>query len=274
MHRLLLCLPLCLILGSDRHQEPPTSQPDRPTLVLKDDGGALPKPAEMEKLAKNDPLAFLENCLKRYDREVKGFTCVMQKQELIDGKLHPTEVMDVAFRNSPHAVYMEWQQGVRRAERVLFVVGENDDKMLCRPAGKLARAVAGDVVSRDVDGPDARSAGRYSLKEFGLRKALERVIVEWKAAREEGTLQVEYLGIKKVKEAGDRPCYTLRRTSKKPDRDGISECVLHIDTETWLQDGCVLKDEKGNLLGAYYWRDIKVNPQFKENQFKRAALIP
>jgi hypothetical protein len=212
--------------------------------------------------------------LKRYNREVKGYRCILQKQEFIDGKLYPTEVMEVCFREKPHSVYMAWKEGTRRAERVLYVKGANDDKMLCRPAGKAARFLAGDVVARDVDGADARAAGRYSLKEFGLKNALARTHSDWSIAREEGDLQVEYLGVKKLKEAGDVPCYAFRRTQKKPDREGVAECTIYIDTKNWLSVGTVLKDEKGNLLGAYYWRDLELNPDFKKDQFEKSALTP
>lgn len=271
MHRLLLCLPLALAMGSDRLEfEADSREPDR--VVLADDGAALPKPAELERLAKENPLVILENALKRYSREVKGYTCTFQKQELIDGKLYPTEVIDVCFREDPHSVYFAWREGMRKAERVLYVSGANNDKLLIRPAGKGIRLIAGDIVSRDLDGPDARSSGRYTLKQFGMKLAAQRTYDEWKAARED--VQVEYLGIKKVKEAGDRPCYVLRGTLKKPDGNGISECTTYIDTETWLQVGSVLKGDKTSLLGAYYWRSIKLNPEFQKSQFERAALAP
>jgi hypothetical protein len=270
MHRILLCLPLCLLMGSDRPQFAVLAEPKN----FKDDGGALAKPADLERLAKDSPLTVFENCLKRYSREVKTYRCILQKQEFIDGKLYPTEVMEVCFREEPHSVYMSWKDGTRRAERVLYVKGENADKMLCRPAGKAARFIAGDMVARDVDGTDARAAGRYTLKEFGMKMGLARSHADWSVAREEGTLQVEYLGVKKLKEAGDVPCYTFRRIQKKPDRDGVAECLIYLDTERWLPVGTVLKDEKGGLLGAYYWRDIELNPKFKKEQFEKAALTP
>jgi hypothetical protein len=262
MHRLLLLVPLFLLMGSEPPNVPaPPGSRDIASPDLKDDGKALPNAPKMERLAENDPLKFLEECLIRYKREVKGFTCIFQKQELIGDKLYPVEIIDVAFRDNPHSVYMAWQQGTRRAERVLYVAGEHGNKLLIRPAGKLARAVAG-------------ASGRYTLPQFGLRKAMERVLVEWEAASKDGDLGVKYLGIKKVKEAGDRPCYVLRRVAKKPDRDGIQECTIYVDTQNWLQVGTILKDEKGNLLAEYYWRDIKLNPEFRKNQFTRAGLNP
>src|SRR5262249_17504828 len=131
--------------------------------VVKDNGTALPTAEEMERLARNDVLAFFEQTLRRYGREVKGYSATLQKQETIDGKLYPTEVCEVRLREKPYAIYMAWKSGMRQAERVLYAEGENNGKLLARPSGALARAVVGDVVSRDVEGAEARSSGRYSL---------------------------------------------------------------------------------------------------------------
>lgn len=269
----MLCLPLCLCLGSDR----PTEIPVPPTAVVradevKDNGGELPTAAELERLAKQDPIAFLEACLRRYAREVKGYNLTMQKQERLSGKLHATEVIEVRFVEKPHSVHFTWIEGARLAERALYVEGENDGKMLARPRGIAARLVAGDVVSRDVTGPDARQSGRYALNEFGLKKATERILVSWKKAKEAGELQVEYLGVQKIKEAGDRACHVLRRASKSPENDGVVETTLYVDVETWLQAGAILKDKDGMLIGAYYFRDVRLNPDFKKDHFSRAAL--
>jgi len=275
MQRIILCLPLCLCLGSDRRAEPPAL----PTAVVradvvKDNGGELPTAAEFEKLAKLDPIAFLEAALRRYAREVKSYSLTMQKQERLAGKLHPTEVIAVRFVEKPHSVQFTWVEGARLAERALYVEGENDGKMLARPRGVAARLVAGDIVSRDVAGPDARQSGRLTLNEFGLKKATERILVSWKKAKEAGDLQVEYQGIQKMKEAGDRPCHVLKRVSKTPENDGVVETTLYMDVETWLQAGAVLKDKDGMLIGGYYFRDVRLNPEFKKDAFSRAALKP
>ena len=56
--------------------------------------------------------------------------------------------------------------------------------MLARPEGKLARRVAGDVVSRDPEGRDAKQSGRYTLKEFGMYIGARRTFESWKAAQD------------------------------------------------------------------------------------------
>ena len=50
--------------------------------------------------------------------------------------------------------------------------------------------------------------------------------------------------------------------------------TIYIDKETWLQVGTVLKGDGGKLVGEYFFRDLKLNPEFKPDQFLRAALKP
>src|SRR5205807_568824 len=129
------------------------------------------------------------------------------------------------------------------------------------------------TVKRDPEGADAKKAGRYNLKEFGLKMGLQRTLASFKAAQKEGALHVEYLGRKKVPEAGDRECFVLKRTRyKHPEADGITEQTLSVDTQTWLLVGTVLRGEEGELIGAYYFRDIRLNPTFDKDQFTKDAV--
>jgi hypothetical protein len=238
------------------------------------DDAARSANAKMAQLAKNDPIAFLTECLARYDREVKGYRAVMQKQERIGGRLQPKEIINVCFKEKPHSVLLVWIEGARRAERALYVDGENNGKMLARPNGLIARKVAGDIVERDVDGPDARQSGRYPLSEYGIKKGTERTLAAWRAARDERALHVEYLGEQRVREAGDRLCYKLRRRNARPENDGVTELTIYVDKENLLQVGSVLKGGGGKLIGEYFFRDIELNPAFSDGQFERGALSP
>src|SRR5262249_36101594 len=195
---------------------------------------------------------------------------VMQKQERIGGKLQRTEVIDVAFRDKPHSVLLRWVEGARLAAASLYIEGENDGKMLVRPAGLVLGGLTGE---RDPGGEQAKQSGRYSMREFGLKKGTERILKTWKAARDKDELHVEYLGERKVKEAGDRTCYALRRDRyARPENDGVLEVTVYVDKETLLQVGSTVKGEEGKLLGDNFFRDIHLNPEFKPDQFTREAL--
>jgi hypothetical protein len=275
MRRYLIGLPFCFLFlapfNDDQRRVPvPPSSSGGEERKTADDHKPLPSDEEMKRLAREDPIAFLENCLRRYQREVKGYTLLLEKQERINGELRKKEIIEVCFREEPHSVLMRWLDGARRASQALYVEGENDGMMLVRPNGRLLGRL---IVAKDPEGEEARDSGRYTLKEFGLRKGTERVLKTWKAARDNGTLFVEYLGEERVKEAGDRVCHVLRRSRyQKPEADGVTEVTVYIDKETWLQVGSVLKGKDGELIASYFFRDIKLNPEFRPNPFRREAL--
>jgi hypothetical protein len=272
MRRILLILPLCLIVAPSRPAAGPASRGPVPEADVHL-GDALPSAKQLEELARNDAIAFLKSCVLRYEKEVQGYQAVLVKQEFVNGKLNPVETVDVWFRDDPYSVLMRWQgECPGRADRALYVRGANDDKTLAHPKNRAARMLVGEVVARDTDGPDARAASRYSLREFGLRKGTERTLAAWDAARKRGTLHVEYLGIQPVAECGTRPCYVLRRTCNPPEEDGIVHVEVAFDVENWLQISNVLTAAGGRRVAAYFFRDIILNPTFSPDQFERVAL--
>jgi hypothetical protein len=271
MRRLFLFLPLCfLLLPAGPRADSARREAAVPLREVADNGTPLQDNEEMGRLARTDPFAFLENCLRRYDREVKGYRATLQKQERLGGTLQDSEVIDVWFQEKPFSVLLDWQRGTRLAQRTLYQKGQNRDKLLVLPAG-LFRLVG--VVERDPEGPDARRSGRYPLTEFGIKIGTERTLGAFERARTQKALHVEYLGEQRLPEAGDRLCWVLRRTGyTKPEEDGITELTFFVDTENWLQVGSVLRGAHGQLIGEYYFRDIQINPDFSPDTFSRAAL--
>ena len=286
MRRLLLCLPLCLLLVPE--QPPNGSAASDKTKFNADPADhsgtvglaagswsvphffPLPDESAMEKLARNDPTAFFRQCLRRYEREVFAYTCTLEKTERLDGKVQPTEEIKVSFREEPFTALLEWEKNARLAKRSLYVKGQNNDKLLALPNGRLL-SLAG-VVERDPEGASAKSSSRYPQTEFGIKIGTERTVASWVEAKKHDALHVQYLGQKKVAEVGDRVCYVFTRGPyDKPEEDGITEATYYVDKETWLQVGSVLKGDDG-LIGTYWFRDIKLNPDFKPDTFTRKGL--
>ncbi len=281
MGRLLLCMPLCLVMAPDSL---PPSRPAECTVLsdVVDPGGELPDEATMVKLAQTDPIAFLEWCVIRYDRpaakgglEVSGYRVNFKKQERIAGKLKPSEDIMVDFTEKPFSVLFTYARP-DRARRVLYLKPDdfsdtNKGKLVIQTAG-LASLVK-PTVELPPDGTDAKQSGRYPIYEFGLKIGCHRTLDSWKAARKDDALHVEFLGEKKIKELGDRPCWVLKRTRyRKEEEDAITELTIYVDKETWMQTGSKLKNKDGELLAEYLFRDIELNPKFDEDTFTRKSL--
>jgi hypothetical protein len=275
MRRLWLLIPVCLAVDPS-----PPPHPVEPSLSSWTDGGtSLPSPEEFEQLARTDPVAMLDACLRRALREVKGYRAVTTKQETIDGTTYPQEEILVSFQADPYSVSMQWLKGARNALRAVYVEGENGGLVLIRPnpdspLGLLARAVPGDpVFARGLDHPRVREASRYPLNQTSLPQATERTWRAWRRAQAAGRLHVEYLGRRPLPEAGGRVCHVLRRHCDPPEEEGLVTLEIAIDAETWLQVYSRLTDGRGGLIGSYAFRDVEINPTFPPDQFTRAALL-
>lgn len=253
-----ICLPLCMAVASDREQT-------TPPLITH------PSQVSTESLPLGDPIAFLKECLNRFERgNVKGYEMRLLKQERINGRLQPSEEIEVHYLRDPHSVVFKWLKGQRLTNCALYVEGKNNDKVLANPAGLPGKLIP--VVERDPEGPDAKQSGRYSLKEFGVYHTMKRTLRGFEREKAKGTLKVEYLGVVKVKELGDRLCYGFKRIDATPQDDGFSEVTVYVDKENWLQVGTILKGDDGKLYGEYLFRDIRMNPEFKPEQFTKAIL--
>ena len=129
------------------------------------------------------------------------------------------------------------------------------------------------MVSRAINATDVMQSRRFPISTFGIQKGTESTLVSMHKARARGALHVRYDGVFKVAELGDRECYKLVRTPyDPPELEGINEYTLYIDKELMLQTGSVLKNQKGELIAEYWFRDVLLNPEFKKDQFHRNAL--
>ncbi len=270
MRRLLLCLPLSLLVAPEPAPRPASAPIQVALLPPGDNDVPLPTENQLARLARTDPVGFIEACQRRIAREVKGYRCLLKKQERLAGKLKPSELIEAQFREDPFSVYLNWKEGTRLAQRVLYVKGENKDKLLVKPAG-LAAIIG--IVERDPEGDEAKQSGRYPMTEFGMKYGIERTLLFWKKAQKEKALTITYLGVRKVPELNDRPCHVFKRTGyAAPEEDGITDNTTYIDAETWLQVGSVLKGAEGQLLGEYFFRDVELNPKYDPDPFTRQTL--
>jgi hypothetical protein len=246
-------------------------------------------------LARTDPVAMLDAAVRRYRAEVRGFRATLHKQERLAGTLYQPEVLRVAVRETPYAAKMLWESGARTVkvgglslgtvEGVLYAAGENNGNLqVWRPG-----AVFASVVGVPPTGDQAKAASRYGLTEAGLGSAADRTRRAWKAARDRGQLRVEFLGTRPVSEVGGRVCHVIRRTCESPEVDAFlaadpkldpatspgdvfTTVTVFYDVETWLQLGSELRRADGELIGAYFFRGVELNPAFGPDEFKPAAF--
>ena len=260
---------VCLLIARDRAPVALSVPTISAASTYVDDGRTLPEEATFARLAKDNPVKFLDACLRRYNREIHGYSGVLRKQERLNCKLQAVEVIDYWFEEEPYSVMMKWKDGARLASASLYVEGRDNDKMLVLPV--LLRW-SGRLVEQDPDGSMAHNCARYTIREFSVRQGTERTVKAWRAAQEKGTLRVEYCGVQPIPELNGRKCHLLKRTCDPPEEEGLVHLEVMIDAETWLQTGSRLVDGDGNLIASYFFPELQVNPQFAEEQFTKDTL--
>lgn len=283
--------------------------PDAPVFDPKDKPIA---PAdEFEKLARENPVELLAQCLSRYQREVTGIRATVQKQERVQGKpahpeLPPVEVIDLFVRGDvPDAtthkttieVLMKWKSGAKsflgsEIRATLFsekakADGGLDGKVATyRPKAPFQSLNTGVPPNNEL----AKGQSRYCIRDAGLYRSMLRTHAAWEARQTAKEFEFEYLGKQKPEQIG-RECFVIRRKCKgvevdafevggvatgKPELEGFTEVTIYIDTERRLQVGTELVRTEANgtrvLLGAYYFRDVQLNPTFATDTFTIAEL--
>lgn len=287
------------------HGEPPP-----PTPVFDDRGGALSSQQQFDTLAQTDPVGMLAACLTRYQREVKGgVRCTVEKQERVHGEpkhpgMPPVEVIDALIRGDvpdPEThktaieVLMTWKSGAKsffgsEITGTLFSEVRHDGKVVTWRPKAILSALSSPVAPNN---PLAKSQSRYCVRDAGLYRSMLRTHEAWKSRQEAGELNVLYLG-KKTPEKIGRECHVITRICPRVEIDafeiggtastdpkvvaveGFTEVTIYIDAERWLQVGTELyrtePDGTRVLVGAYYFRDVQLNPGFPPDAFTVEAL--
>jgi hypothetical protein len=271
---------------------------------VEDDKHVLPQADEFEELAKSDPVAMLEKCLVRYQREVPGgVRCILDKEERVRGKLLPREVISLSVRgdvpdpatNKTHIeVLMKWQSGAQKVlgselKGTLYVekLGGNKDPInTWRPSAPFFKEK-----EIGVNEDSARSASRYCIRDAGPYRGMLRTYDVWKQRKLEGMLTTGYLGRRRIEKAEGADCYVVKRICRTPEVDpfelggtvkltpeliaqeGFDELTVMIDAKSWIQVGTELRRSNGDLIGAYYFREIELNPSFIVETFNKDGLL-
>lgn len=251
--------------------------PPPPPVEHPDTGATLSTQQQFDKLAETDPVKMLDQCLTRYQREVKGgLRCTLQMQERVRGEPKPpaqptVEVLDLCVhgdvpdpesKQTAIEVLMKWQSGAKvvagsEVRGTLFSerpAADHPGKILpWRPKALLMKL--GPVMP--YNGKEAQGQSRYCIRDAGLYRSMLRTHKAWEARQAAGELKFEYLG-KRTPEQIGRECHVIKRVCPRVELDsfeiggtastdpkvvaaeGHTEVTVFIDVERWLQVGTEL----------------------------------
>ena len=217
-------------------------------LLAGQDGGRI------EHLAKTDHIALLQRCLKNCRERYRDYTCTLIKKERIGGSWKPQQTMRVKFLAKPFSVAMKWTKNAPIAEKVLYVEGKYNNKMLVEPKGWLKRLCP--VALRRPDGPDAMKNTLRPVNLFGFERSLISLLEVYRRAKRAGDLRTEFGGHYQI---DGRKAILLRRCLPPKKSYPAYVTKSYIDLEHLVPIRVEGYDWEGQIFCQYDYKDVKFN---------------
>ncbi len=258
---LLLCLTVLSCLAIIGCQAQATKAPNKITPPA-----AAAAPPSLEELARTDHIALLEKCLDHYRKNYHAYTCVFRKQERLDGTLRSEQEVAVRFREEPFSVAMKWLENAPAADRLLYVEGKYDGKMIVRPSFVLARGL---TIRKDPEAQDVMKKTLRPVTRFGFKRGLIHLIKIYRQARQGGELDARFEGYAQL---DGRTVLLLKRIL--PDKPEYPAPVteIYVDPQRLVPLCIRAYETDGTLQANYVYQDVKFNPPLSDEDFTPESL--
>ena len=216
----------------------------------------------MVELAKADHISLIKWAMANYDKTIRDYAGVLHKQERINGLLKKPEKILFWFREAPYSVVMKWKENAGRIDKLLYVEGQNNNKMIVHPTGTFAWLKS---VKRKPRCKDATKTSLRTCDEFGFYKSLESVLKMYKLAEVENRLQMKYLGKTVI---SGRQCITVEAKLDAKQNYPRAKIVMSFDCENALPLSLTYYDRDDKVLSKYHFTDLKLNMKIDDKTFK------
>jgi hypothetical protein len=236
-------------------------------------------PTEFDRIAMFMNMILLEQGRRRLG-EASDYTCTFFKQERLGTELSEGQIMELKMRHKPFSVYMKWLNGEKGRE-LLYVDGEQDNKMIVHPGGWKARIVPS--IKLEPDSSLALSESRHPVTMVGLLKLSDEIITRRKTEIEHRCpVRCQFL---ENETANERPCYCFVSTYlDRKSSEEYRKSIQYIDRE-WLLPICVKNFawpepkqafandgalDEATLIEHYAYTELQFNQQLAHDDFDRA----
>lgn len=160
----------------------------------------------------------------------------------------------------PFAVYMKWIRNPNKGREVLFVKGQNGNKIVAHDGGLFGVI----TVTMDPNSKQARGDSGDTILDAGIQRFIEQTLAEIRKAEGAGKYQAKELGAKSVLgRSTDQVEFQL------PGAKGMKRMVVSFDRENHLPIQWETYNSDGRLVERYGYRDLKLNAGLTNADFDR-----
>ncbi len=225
-------------------------------------------------------IEFARTAKQRFSNEIDAYTCLLVKQETLDGKLESPQYARLKIRErrvdgdrliQPQSLYAKFLKPKDVAGReVLYVENERDGDLLVRRGGTRLPNL---TLELKPDGPLARKQSNYSILQTGLRPMLEQILDRMESEIDPNNIEIRYFADAKV---DGRPCQHIevRQLEHRPDSK-FQVAKVYIDIQLELPvyfSSFAWAEEQGGepvLQEQYAITRIDLNAKLTDLDFNR-----
>ncbi|MFN5287850.1 MAG: DUF1571 domain-containing protein, partial [Planctomyces sp.] len=203
--------------------------------------------------------------------QMSGYECIFAKKEVVDDDLI-SQKMKLKIRHEPFSVYMLFQDP-REGREVIFVSGQNDNKLLVHETG-LASLIG--TLSLSPEDSRVKAENRYPITKAGMANMVQAVIEQWEVESKYGECDVKYFSDAKIEKYEKYNCRVIESSHPEPRRQFPFQITrLWIDEKTQLpvrvqQFGFPKKkDAKPPVIEDYLFTDVQPDLRLTDSDFDK-----
>ncbi len=208
-----------------------------------------------------DPVSIVGQMEEAYER-INDYEAVFTKQARFDGRLSQEETIQFCFKK-PFMVYMKWLKDPHKGQEVVYVQGENENRLKAHKGGMLSFV----VVSLRPESPRAMKGSHHPVTDAGIGKLIELVGSEVRRATEREELIWRSLG---CWEFDGRPSYKLEAVFPGNREAGYycHRAVLWMDCELMVPVQVMIYDWDNSLYEKFAYRKLRTNVGIADSRFQ------
>ena len=194
--------------------------------------------------------------------DVKDYTAIFTRSEVLRGKQRPEETISLKFRQ-PLQVYMKWLSESGKDREAIFVKGRDGDKVLVHEPGWISGHF---TVLLPPDGPTIMSRSRHPFNEIGIGRVIDLIISTFEKANQAGELDLRDRGISREEGRSMRVIEGV--LPKDPAKNYYCyRAIVTIDEILKLPVGVKVYDWSDNLVEHYRYTNVQINPGLTDLDF-------
>ncbi len=198
--------------------------------------------------------------------DASDMTCRLVRVEMVNGVVQKEEVLEFRQRFNPQSLRLKWVGERNRGRDLIYVKGQNDDKVMVKEPGLASVFSGGKPVLLPLDSPLLKAQSRYAPDVAGYNNLVKRIAGLYKDARSLGLAWVAERPSEMV--AGRRlQTFELTFESVLLDVD-VKRILITFDVADSLPVHTITYDAKNRLVEDYDWQHVRLNAGLTDADFR------